>query len=398
MEKLRSKQKVAPDQVTREQADLMERLRQRDSALQRMQKQKQEMEQTLKSMKSNTRSIQRLMAEIQEMKTQCDVLKRSKEQSERELRGRIDEKTKEIHAMSRQLRQQLRQIGHQSVHHRVLHVQHRENTPEFCRSARTRILTGRLRRHEDVGVLRELQHDSEEVVQTAHQRVHAHVEKGNETVANDGQRLGVCARHQPGESLRVIGEERGDVQVVVHVHQKGVRHRVDGETHAIHAMVHDLLVGTLEELEEHRNERVQRVVHRRGVQLVDVVLHHLTQTTECRDDVVLVVALQHLHQRGHQLRPRLQTRYGDELGDQHSRRVADLLIRVDQRGQNGAADIRFLLRRNVVEEELQTRFQRESRDDTHIGLEIRLVPVCEDKHNVTQKLRVAFRLLQLLHP
>ena len=64
MEKLRSKQKVAPDQVTREQADLMERLRQRDSALQRMQKQKQEMEQTLKSMKSNTRSIQRLMAEI----------------------------------------------------------------------------------------------------------------------------------------------------------------------------------------------------------------------------------------------------------------------------------------------------------------------------------------------
>lgn len=111
MEKLRSKQKTAPDQVTREQASLMERLRQRDSALSRIQLQKQELEQRLNSLKSNSRSIQRLMSEIQEMKKQCDVLKRSKEQSERELRGRIEEKTKEIQAMSRQLRQQLRQIS-----------------------------------------------------------------------------------------------------------------------------------------------------------------------------------------------------------------------------------------------------------------------------------------------
>ena len=111
MEKLRSKQKTAPDQVAREQENLMERLRQRDSALKRMQMQKQSLEQSLKSMKSNSRSIQRLMSEIQEMKTQCDVLKRSKEQSERELRGRIEEKTKENQVMNRQLRQQVRQIS-----------------------------------------------------------------------------------------------------------------------------------------------------------------------------------------------------------------------------------------------------------------------------------------------
>lgn len=143
------------------------------------------------------------------------------------------------------------------------------------------------------------------------------------------------------------------MKVVVHVHQKGVRHRVDGEAHAVHAVVDDLLVGTLEELEEHRNERVQGVVHRGRVQLVDVVFHHLAQAAEGRDDVVLVVALQHLHERGHQLRPRLQTRNGDELRNEHTRSVPDLLVRVNQCGQNAVADIRFLLRRDIVEEELQ---------------------------------------------
>lgn len=102
-----------------------------------------------------------------------------------------------------QQRQQLRQVGNQSVHHRILHVQHREDAPELYASRRQAKATGRLRRHEDVGVLRELQHDGEEVVQTAQQRVHSHVQKRNQTVADDGERLGVRTRHQPGKSLRV---------------------------------------------------------------------------------------------------------------------------------------------------------------------------------------------------
>ena len=69
------------------------------------------MEFSLHKLQSHGRRIDKLSAEIQEMKIQREALQRSKEQNERELKAKIEDKTKEIMTLQRQTRQQTRQIS-----------------------------------------------------------------------------------------------------------------------------------------------------------------------------------------------------------------------------------------------------------------------------------------------
>ena len=115
MEALLQKQRIPStsnmEVVKKQHAELEGRLRQKDEEIQKINMQKRNLEYTLRDLQSHGRRIAKLSAEIQEMKIQREALKRSKEQNERELKAKIDDKTKEIQALQRQTRQQTRQIS-----------------------------------------------------------------------------------------------------------------------------------------------------------------------------------------------------------------------------------------------------------------------------------------------
>ena len=116
MEVLLQKQRTASpaanmDSVKKQHAELEGKLKQKDEEIQRINTQKRDLEFSLHKLQSHGRRIDKLSAEIQEMKIQREALQRSKEQNERELKAKIEDKTKEIMTLQRQTRQQTRQIS-----------------------------------------------------------------------------------------------------------------------------------------------------------------------------------------------------------------------------------------------------------------------------------------------
>lgn len=99
------------DSVKKQHAELEGKLKQKDEEIQRINIQKRDLEYSLRDLQNHGRRIVKLSAEIQEMKIQRETLQRSKEQNERELKAKIEDKTKEILVLQRQTRQQTRQIS-----------------------------------------------------------------------------------------------------------------------------------------------------------------------------------------------------------------------------------------------------------------------------------------------
>ena len=74
--------------------------------------------------------------------------------------------------------------------------------------------------------------------------------------------------------MKAPDEERREnayLEIIIHVGEKCIGHRIDRVSHAADAVVHNFLIWILEEAQKHRNQLVEGIIHIGGIEFVYVV-------------------------------------------------------------------------------------------------------------------------------
>ena len=74
--------------------------------------------------------------------------------------------------------------------------------------------------------------------------------------------------------MKAPDEERREdeyLKIIIHVCEKCIGHRIDRVSHAANAVIHNFLIWILKEVQKHRNQVVEGIIHIGGIELKYVV-------------------------------------------------------------------------------------------------------------------------------